>query len=314
MVILKECYLQSVKDKALSCLLGSAVGDALFAPVEFMTPEAIKAKYGGPLREMVGGGWLNVRPGQHTDDTEMALCLARSIACYQNYYPQGALNNYIAWYQNDPIDIGGTTVAALSAAAKGKDLSLATEEHHRTNHSGGNGSIMRAAPLAVAFGLSPELLSEHARTDAALTHYEPLGREACDLYNLHLAETIYGEEYEKPKVSEQVEKAYNANIIDAEFLCDTKPGFVLTALAVGMASMLVADNVESDKNPFEEGLVWAGNLGGDTDTNGAVAGALLGARYGVHSIPERWLEVLDARKEITNIIDELLSVAESQSS
>jgi ADP-ribosyl-[dinitrogen reductase] hydrolase len=301
-------------ERALGCLLGLAVGDALFAPCEFMSPETIIGTYGAPLREMVGGGWLNVTPGQHTDDTDMALCLARSMASYGSYYPQGALNNYVAWYQGGPIDVGGTTAAALSSALRVEnDVELTTKAaqkyHQRSGgRSGGNGSIMRIAPLAIAYGKDPEALIAAAREDAALTHYEPLGQDACALYCLYLAHLIYGTEVPSLEVDELVLAAFTATAEQAERNVNHAIGFVLTALSVARASELVP--VAEGDNEFEERLVWAGNLGGDTDTDGAVAGALLGAAYGAQAIPERWLEVLDARHELEDLAPVLSAIAD----
>lgn len=180
-------------DRARGCLLGLAVGDALFGPVEFMTPEQIVAEHGGALTEMVGGGWLSLRPGQHTDDTAMALCLAHSLIEQHGYAAEDVLRRYVQWSQSGPVDIGGTVAGSLALISSGVRVADATLRVHERNmgESAGNGTIMRCAPLALAF--DADELDQHARTDALLTHHDPVGGDATAAFCALLADRLHGD-------------------------------------------------------------------------------------------------------------------------
>ena len=291
-----------LRDRARGCLLGLAVGDALGGPLEFMSAAEIEARHGGPVSELVGGGWLHLRPGQVTDDTEMALCLARSLAERGGYDPDDALKRYLDWYRSGPVDIGNATRAALSAAAAGRPVGEGTLEFHERSggRSAGNGSLMRIAPLALAYRDRPADLMHTAEQDSRLTHHDPLAAEACALFCVVVAGKLVGHDLlELPARSEPLIEALRATPEDAAKRAAAETGFVLTALAVALAAYRSFES-------FEDGLVWAVNLGGDTDTNGAVAGALLGAVAGAEAIPARWLEQLESKHELVELADALL--------
>lgn len=298
-------------ERARGCLLGLAVGDALFGPVEFMTPEQIAAEHGGALTEMVGGGWLSLRPGQHTDDTAMALCLAHSLIDRNGYVSDDVLRRYVRWSQSGPVDIGGTVAGSLTLVASGVSVAEATLRVHERNmgESAGNGTIMRCAPLALAF--AGDELERHARTDAALTHYDPVGGDATGSFCALLAGRLHGDLTAVHAPNERVQEALDADVPAAQRRSGRQPGFVLTALAVACAAERVAvyalEHGASSEQAFSKALIWAGNLGGDADTNAAVAGALLGARLGVNAIPARWVAALEARQELADVSDALIS-------
>src|SRR5258706_72296 len=147
--------------RAQGCLLGQLAGDALGSLVEFQSPEAIRPKYPNGVHELADGGTWGTIAGQPTDDSEMALMLARTLIKHKRYDAQEALNAYVFWLNSDPFDCGSTVSSGLSG---------------RLNHgSQANGALMRISPLGV-FGCNHDLtrVSEYAKADALLTHPHPV--------------------------------------------------------------------------------------------------------------------------------------------
>lgn len=113
-------------------MLGLTIGDALGGPVEFMSARQIALKH-GLITEMIGGGWLHLRPGQTTDDTAMAMCLLQSLAQCGHYNRADTASRYIAWMNSGPLDIGNTIAGVLTYIVKGIDPDDAAERYHRFN-------------------------------------------------------------------------------------------------------------------------------------------------------------------------------------
>ncbi len=296
-----------IRDRARGCLLGLAVGDALGGPLEFLSADEIVGRHDGPVSDMVGGGWLSLRPGQVTDDTDMARALARSLVERGCYEPEAALANYMRWLATDPPDIGTTIRAVLQKVAGGVEADDAARQVHEQSGglSAGNGSLMRIAPLAIRYRDDTYALMEAAQRDSALTHFDPLAGDVCALYCVIVAAELKGQELlEAPARSEALIETLNSTPDEAAGRASDQRGFVLTAFAVAFCAYRHFESLE-------EGLVWAVNLGGDADTNGAVTGALLGARDGVSAIPKRWLDQLEPRAELTALSDQLLESAQS---
>ena len=294
-----------VSERARGALLGLAVGDALGGPLERLSPAQIRARHDGPVREMVGGGWLSLQPGQGTDDTAMALALARAAATATGYDPLRALAGYLEWYATDPPDIGETTRAALAAGPDPGNVAAAVRAYERPpGRSGGNGSLMRTAPLALRYLRDPEQRAMAARTDSELTHRDAQAADACAWLCEVLATLIDGR---NPATAltppPRLAAAWATSVEDAEAAAwSSRAGLVDTTVAVAAAALRNAAS-------FEERLVWAVNLGGDADTNGAVAGALLGAHLGETAIPERWLTPLLAGPEMARLAESLVELA-----
>jgi ADP-ribosyl-[dinitrogen reductase] hydrolase len=291
-------------DRARGVLLGLAVGDALGGPLEFMSAAEIRARHRGPIADYVGGGWLSLEPGQGTDDTAMALALARSAATRLGYDPDWALKAYLEWFRTDPPDVGSTIRAALEAAeAGGSAIAAAEALHRRTGKSAGNGSLMRIAPIALRYLRQPERRALAARADSKLTHYDDHAAEACQWLCEMIAALVAGVDPAELAAPAPLETECAITRAEAATAAEGPvAGSVGTALGLASAALRTAAS-------FEEGLTWAINLGGDADTNGAVAGALLGARFGARAIPARWLEQLLARDEAAALADRLIALA-----
>jgi ADP-ribosyl-[dinitrogen reductase] hydrolase len=291
-------------DRARGALLGLAVGDALGAALEWLSPDQITARYGGPLRDMVASHlWQR---GEWTDDTAMALALADSLDERGGYDVDDVFARYALWARSGPTDIGTTVARALRHARSAADSAAAATAHHEESggRSAGNGSLMRTAPIGLRFARDRESLRAAARADSALTHHDPLAADAC----VWLDETIawlVGGRGRLDLLGPAADAAAAARGASPEQLLAEAQGaigYVLTALRIGAHAAFEHDD-------FEAAVVFAANLGGDADTNAAVAGALAGARFGASAIPERWLQPLFERERIAGVAERLVAAA-----
>jgi ADP-ribosyl-[dinitrogen reductase] hydrolase len=297
-------------DKAVAALLGLAIGDALGAPVEGVSAEDLAGRH----TEMTGGGLFGLRPGQGTGDTEMTLRLATSLVEAGGYDPDRALGSYLDWYRTDPPGMSDHMRQVLASVEGGADAYRATSAVHfdaGANH--GNGAVMRTTPLGIAFAGREDALRDATIADAALTHFDPLPGKVALLHNQVISWALTGgpplvfarlkdPEWLDDRIEDVVIPASAGVLGYAVALSKSESGTALTAIAIALAAFFNADD-------FEKGLIWAVNLGGDTDTNGAVAGALLGARFGTAAIPERWLSVLERREELEGVGRQLAAMA-----
>ena len=295
-------------DKALGAMLGLAVGDALGAPYDNLAREQVGAV------EMVAGGPYDVRPGQGTGVTRLALRLANVLVELGGYDADRALQSYVAWYRADPPGLSDHMRAVLEVVAAGSDSFRATSTFALDGgDTSGNGAVMRATPLGVAFAGRDGELRDATLADAALTHFDPLAGKVALLHNqavswlvtagpARLYDELKNPEWLDDRIEDIVYPATSGVRDFAESLAASEPGSALATVAIELAAAFNADS-------FEEGLVWAVNLGGDADANGAVTGALLGARFGAAAIPPRWLESLERRAEIEGLTERLVALA-----
>jgi ADP-ribosylglycohydrolase/fructose-1,6-bisphosphatase/inositol monophosphatase family enzyme len=260
--------------RAQGAMLGQVIGDSLGSRVEQKPAAEIEQLYPGGLRDLGDGGPYHTIAGQPTDDSEMALTLARSIVREKKYHAEKVLDAYRAWLTSRPVDVGVTTERGL--------LGLVTTE------SESNGSLMRCSPLGVWAAGDPALAARTARDDSALTHANPVCLEACAAYCAAIAAGVGGANREemfeaaaahaKGPAHEAVKRAAKG-IAPSDFF--THQGWVLVALQNAFWCLHTLE--------FEEALVTTAGRGGDTDTNAAIAGALLGALHGREAIPARWI-------------------------
>src|SRR4051794_36239042 len=283
-------------ERAVGALVGLAAGDALGAPVEGVGADDLDGKH----TEMTGGGPHGLRPGQGTGDTEMALRLATSLVETGGYDPDRALGHYLDWYRTNPPGMSDHMREVLGSVEGGADAYRATSAVHfdaGANH--GNGAVMRATPIGIAFAGREDALRDATLADAALTHFDPLPGKVALLHNQVVSWALTGgpplvfaqlkdPEWLDDRIEDVVIPATAGVLGYAVALSKAESGTALTAIAIGLAAFFNSDD-------FEQGVTWAVNLGGDADSNGAVAGALLGVRFGIAGIPERWLSVLERK-------------------
>jgi ADP-ribosyl-[dinitrogen reductase] hydrolase len=291
---------EEIRDRARAAFIGMAIGDALGATVEFMTTMEIAAKY-GTFREIIGGGWLRLKPGQVTDDTEMAVCIARAIVRNQGWSPEAIADNFAAWLKSRPVDCGDTCRKGIRAYMLQGTLEVPTNEW-----DAGNGAAMRMLPVALFSLPDDQLLQKYAIEQAHITHNNPVSDAACICLGqlLHLA--ICGAE--KSRLRRQ-----------ADGLVARFPTFAFEPYR-GLATGYVVDTLQTvfhwffRGRSFEECLVGTVNQGADADTTGAICGMLAGAYYGMDAIPGRWLRKMDPKvmAEIELLTDKLLDACPLQ--
>jgi ADP-ribosyl-[dinitrogen reductase] hydrolase len=289
--------MDDIRSRARGAFIGLAIGDALGAAVEFMSPGEIREKY-GCLKEMTGGGWLRLKPGQVTDDTDMSLCIARAVADAGGWSLQGIAENFAAWLKSKPIDVGDTCRRGI------RNFILHGRMETPFNQwDAGNGACMRMLPVALFTLGDDELLEKYALEQGHITHNHPLSDSAC-LYSgklLHLALTGFS----KSRMRRELEG-----------LLATHENFRFEPYH-GLATAYVVDTLQTvfhyffKTRDFEECLVGTVNQGGDADTTGAIAGMLAGAYYGEGEIPKRWLKKMDRRlmDEITTLAGQLVDLS-----
>lgn len=270
--------------RAKGCILGQLAGDALGSLVEFQSPEQIRQIYPNGVRELANGGVWNTIAGQPTDDSEMALLLARMLIEYGTYDPKAAKKAYAFWLESGPFDCGMTIFAGLSG---------------QPNHeSQANGAMMRVSPLGI-FGANHALteVTKWACLDATLTHPNRVCLQANALFTMAIAYAIrtgveaqslyqavltWANQMEaEPNLIAAIQRAAKAP--PADYI--RYQGWVLVAFQNALWQLLHAPNLE-------EGMVDTVMHGGDTDTNTAICGALLGAVYGCEAVPTQWIDRL----------------------
>jgi ADP-ribosyl-[dinitrogen reductase] hydrolase len=286
-------------DRARGAMLGLAVGDALGAAVEWLHPDQIRSRYGGPLRDMVASGMWEL--GEWTDDTAMAMELAASMADQGRYDENDVFGRYALWARSRPKDIGATVAAALSRSRSPDEARAAAAAHHAAEgRSAGNGSLMRTVPIAIRYRGDPGTIERVSRIDSSLTHHDPLAADACVWLNLTVAALIQGRNPPRSisDVARITEEAIAADDAELAAAAQEQRGYVLTTLRIAFAAAFRHD-------AFEPAVVYAVNLGGDADTNGAVTGALAGARFGADAIPQRWVEPLQRKEVVSGLANRL---------
>jgi ADP-ribosyl-[dinitrogen reductase] hydrolase len=297
------------------CLLGLAAGDAVGTTLEFKPAGSFQ-----PIDDMAGGGPFHLQPGQWTDDTSMALCLAESLAVRRGFDPNDQMTRYLRWWREgylsstgECFDIGNTVRAALAQFERtGESFSGSTDPH-----TAGNGSIMRLAGVPLLYARKPQEALEKSALSSRTTHATPTAVDACRYFGglivgavngvdkttllsqRYSPVTAYWDEYPLvPQIDE---------IAAGSFKRRQPPqiqgaGYVVKSLEAALWAFYHGDT-------FREGCLLAVNLGHDADTTGAVYGQLAGAYYGEAGIPESWRAKLAHRELICSLAERLFSLA-----
>lgn len=283
------------KDQAAGSLIGLAVGDALGTTLEFHKhPSVDRSTW---HTEITGGGAFGVPAGGWTDDTSMAIALSRSIINKGKFDPSDVAKEFIAWWidgqhswANKCIDIGNATREALTRLQReiGQGSPYQGSEDH---YSSGNGGIMRLAPVVIANHNNLQRSAEQSVLQSRITH----ASEECCLYANLLGRVIY---YGDPFINE----------VEPYVLPDTTPWEELKTWGYVKHTFHLAMWAARNSSSFEECLLLAANRQGDADTNAAVAGQIAGAMYGIGGMPDRWLEALLWREEITSLANEMFEI------
>lgn len=293
--------LPQVHDRALGAYLGLALGDALGATVEFMSPHEIAQKY-GVHREIVGGGWLELPRGAVTDDTEMALALGESILQHKRFEVGLAAKAFVAWLKRGPVDCGDTCRSGIQRYMREGTLCAEPNDAH-----GGNGAAMRNLPVVLATLGDLASMRAHSLAQAHITHHHPQSDAATVALGAMTEMLLFGSPIEDVKtLADALVRE------DDRFSYDDYRGPATGYIVDTTCTVLSAFFAASD---FESALVATVNRGDDADTTGALVGMLAGARFGRAALPARWLDALDpsVKAAITRQTTALLALSPAYS-
>lgn len=298
-------------DRFRGCLLGLAIGDAIGTAVEFEPRGSFP-----PVTDMVGGGVFGLQPGQWTDDTSMALCLATSLVDKMGFDPKDQIDRYWSWYQDGYLSSTGKCFDI------GNTVSYELESYHRTGepfsgstspNAAGNGSLMRLAPIPIFYFPDLQKILHFAAESSRTTHGTVECLEACLLFSEILFNALSGLDKEamlfkttfKPSAPKISDIAFG-NFRNKSVNQIKGSGYVVESLEAALWCFYHTTS-------FEEAILQAANLGDDADTTAAVCGQIAGAFCGETGIPEKWLSKLYMRFEITNLVNQLLETNEKAS-
>jgi len=282
------------------CLVGLAIGDALGAPLEFLSRREVRRRFPQGLRDLIASSlWSK---GEYTDDTQMALLIAESLLEKKGFLASDVAQRFRAWARTAK-DVGIQTRAVVNAAGyvdNPESCSTRYYADHRES-SAGNGALMRCAPVALFYLNSPDQLTEASRASARVTHYDPKAQSACVILNVWIQAAICR------RVRDARPEAIALLENDERFVWDrlkqieiyeeadiASSGYTVHTLEAAAWSFLTTGS-------YEEAVVRAANLGDDADTVAAVCGAIAGAYYGYASIPGRWRTQLKDEAQIREI-------------
>lgn len=295
----------SLLDRYRGCMLGLACGDAVGTTVEF-SPRGSFA----PLTDMVGGGPFELQPGQWTDDTSMALCLATSLLHCGGFDAIDQMNRYLNWWQwgylsstGECFDIGMTVSRALQRYQVTGDPVAGTTDPN----TAGNGSLMRLAPVVLFFHPDQAAVADYARRSSATTHAAPEAMECCVLLAGILGNALSNRDRDDlmscsgPLNEPSVQALARGDYRGKDEAQIRGSGYCVESLEAALWCFEQAGS-------FEETVLLAANLGDDADTTAAIAGQIAGAWYGVDGIRAGWLARLAMRDEIDRLARRLLSV------
>lgn len=300
-------------DRFRGALLGLAVGDALGATVEFHT-----RGFFPPLTDMIGGGPHDVEPGQWTDDTSMALCLAESLIESREFDPADQMRRYVRWWREGYnsskgycFDIGNTTREALAR------FETTGDPYSGDTHPGtaGNGSLMRLAPVALRYA-DHDTAVARAADSSRTTHAAAEAVDACRLFASLLHGALSGLDKEQlmpaaraalasqGPLAPSIEAIAAGSFNDKDEQTIRSSGYVVHTLEAALWAFFRTST-------FRDGVLMAVNLGDDADTVGAVHGQIAGAHYGLSAIPAEWIERIWRRDDIVALAGRLHELSAS---
>jgi ADP-ribosyl-[dinitrogen reductase] hydrolase len=301
------------RERYRGALLGLAAGDALGTTLEFKPPGTF-----APVADMIGGGEFHLKPGEWTDDTSMALCLAESLVEKRGFDAKDQMDRYCSWHDEGYLsstgrcfDIGNTVAGALASYRRTGNPFSGSE----STDTAGNGSLMRLAPVPLFFASNPKQAVHYSGESSRTTHATKAAVDACRYF----AGLIVGALRGKPK-SELLSPYFypgdnpsfwNENSLDPKIAAIAAGSFKKKDPPEIRGTGYVVESLEAalwafDRSKsFREGALLAVNLGDDADTTGAIYGQIAGAFYGAEQIPQEWRAKLAKRELIIDLADRL---------
>lgn len=300
-----------VADRIAGSLLGLAVGDALGTTLEFTRPGAFE-----PITDLVGGGPFRLAPGQWTDDTSMALCLAESLVTCGGFDARDQMTRYLRWWREGDwsstgrcFDIGDAVHGALRRFEETGDPMAGSADPG----TAGNGSLMRLAPVALYHRRRPREAVRLAAESSRTTHAAPVAVDACRYFAALLLGALRGLDRDELLDREFVDRLghWHGAPLDPVVAAIARGSWRGRSAREIRASGYVAHTLEAalwafaQAEDFASGALAAVNLGEDADTTGAVYGQLAGAYFGARGIPDRWTGRLAMRDAIGSLAGRL---------
>jgi ADP-ribosylglycohydrolase len=298
-------------DRCRGALLGLAAGDALGTTLEFTRPGSFP-----PIDDMIGGGPFRLKPGEWTDDTSMALCLAESLLECRGFDAADQLRRYVRWFREGHLsstgscfDIGRTTREALLHFEKTGDAASGPT----APDTAGNGSLMRLAPVPMYFRRDPAQALARAGESSSTTHGAVEAVDACRYYAglivgalegvgkkdlLSVRHSPVGGAWMKGDLAPAIDEVAAGSFKKRQPPVIQGSGYVVRSLEAALWAFHRSDS-------FREGALLAVNLGRDADTTGAIYGQLAGAHYGAEGIPAAWRDRLAMKDVILSLADRL---------
>lgn len=301
-------------DKVKGGFYGIAIGDAMGAAVEFMSRQEIKQQY-GEVHDLIGGGWLNIKPGEVTDDTHMTLAVAEGILANTDDPIEEIGKQFVHWCETSPRDVGNTCRRAIWQYKHSSDWHIAAQKTaaEYMNRTAGNGTLMRTLPLSFAYIKDYKNMADKAVAISRMTHWDDRCDTACVVYNYTAANLLKGMrkevavEYALKDAKMYFKQLTAGNQIVFEAVENLRKksyddlnndGYVVDALTSTLWNFLNANN-------FEETVVKVINLGDDADTVGAMAGGLAGCYYGFEQMPKKWTENVELRDNLDVVAEKM---------
>jgi ADP-ribosyl-[dinitrogen reductase] hydrolase len=295
-------------DRYLGCLLGLATADALGTTLEFKRPGTFE-----PIDDMIGGGPFGLQPGQWTDDTSMALCLAESLVEKHGFDATDQMARYLRWYEKGYLsstgfcfDIGNTVRAALHKYRQTNDPFAGSTDPY----SAGNGSIMRLAPVPMFYARDPARAIEQSGLSSRTTHGAATCIDACRYLSSLIVGALQGADkiillaphYEpipgyweaNPLATGEISEIAAGSFKERQPPEIQGSGYVVKSLEAALWAFYHSED-------FRDGCLLAANLGDDADTTAAVYGQIAGAYYGIENIPVNWLEKVALRENVESL-------------
>jgi ADP-ribosyl-[dinitrogen reductase] hydrolase len=300
-----------IKDRYRGCLIGLAVGDALGAPFESMSPGDFP-----PVLDTEGSDPFDLNAGMWTDDTSMALCLAESLIRCRGFDPNDQMQRYVKWRNEGYLSSMGYCFGIGNTVNRALDLFECNGQPYcglTDRLTAGNGSLMRLAPVPMFFRTNPLVAIDCCAKSSRTTHATPMAVDACRYFGGLLVGALNG----RPKdtilsplfhpvagrwingeLSPEIESVATGSFRQKEPPVIRGTGFVVESLEAALWAFNKSTN-------FAHGALLAVNLGDDTDTTGAIYGQLAGACYGLSNIPESWRKLIISSDMILDFADQL---------
>ncbi|MGU9854219.1 ADP-ribosylglycohydrolase family protein [Pseudomonas koreensis] len=297
----------SLSERYRGALLGLACGDAVGTTVEFKPRGSFQ-----PLTDMVGGGPFRLKPGQWTDDTSMALCLAESLLSKNRFDAADQMGRYLNWWKwgylsstGECFDIGMTVSQALSQYQQtGQPFAGSTDAF-----TAGNGSLMRLAPVVLFYFPDARQIHQFASDSSRTTHAAPEAIECCQLLAEVINKALLGAS------KSELRKLSDSTFVQAKVAAIARGDYLTKSADEIRGSGYCVETLEAalwcfhHTDSLAAAILQAANLGDDADTTAAIVGQVAGAYYGVRAIPAHWLEMLHDGEEIAATADRLLEAS-----